>query len=117
MGNNYRIVEVTNQKLLNQWIQFPYDFYLKELKDPNYIPQIKIDEKSFFDAKKNPAFKIAKVKFFLAYAEQIVVGRICAIIHLLEEKKLGRRRGRFGWIEFIDNEEKIQSRLFPKYLD
>ncbi|HLE12480.1 MAG: hypothetical protein A2504_07690 [Bdellovibrionales bacterium RIFOXYD12_FULL_39_22] len=105
MGNNYRIVEVTNQKLLNQWIQFPYDFYLKELKDPNYIPQIKIDEKSFFDAKKNPAFKIAKVKFFLAYAEQIVVGRICAIIHLLEEKKLGRRRGRFGWIEFIDNEE------------
>ena len=98
----YVVREVKNKGDLKKWIKFPYSHYRRSLQ---YIPQIIMDEMDFFNAKKNPGFKIAKVKKFLCLKNDEVVGRICGIIHLPEEKKLGYRRGRFGWPEFIDDEK------------
>ena len=43
------------------------------------------------------------VRFFLAERDGQVVGRVCGIVNSLETAKLGRKRGRFGWFESVDD--------------
>lgn len=99
----YSLIEVdwNNRKAVKKWVTFPYNFYRG---DKYYIPQLIPDELDFFSPK-NPVYQVAKQKLFLVQEGEKTVGRIAAIIHSLEEKKLGYRRGRFGWIEMIDNFE------------
>ena len=56
--------------------------------------------------KGKPAYKIAQVKqFFVEDQNKKIVGRICGIIHELENKKLEKKRGRAGWFESIESQE------------
>jgi hypothetical protein len=93
-------IEVHTKSELKEWVLFPFHFYRE---DPHYVPQIIREELDFFSADRNPGFKIADTKLLLAQQNGKTVGRICGIIHKLEEKKLGYRRGRFGWFECIDD--------------
>ena len=94
------ILEVHNKSELKEWVLFPFRFYRG---DPHYVPQIIREEIDFFSADRNPGFKIADTKLLLAQQNGKTVGRICGIIHKLEEKKLGYKRGRFGWFECVDD--------------
>ena len=94
------IIEVGTKAELKEWVMFPYRFYRQ---DPNYVPQIIREEMDFFSAERNPGFKIADTKLLLAQQNGKTVGRVCGILHRLEEKKLGYKRGRFGWFECIDD--------------
>jgi hypothetical protein len=67
------------------------------------VPQIIREEMDFFSADRNPSFKIADTKLLLVQQNGITVGRVCGILHRLEEKKLGYKRGRFGWFECVDD--------------
>jgi hypothetical protein len=95
------IIEVNSRSDLKRWVKLPFDMYRN---NPYYVPQILREEVAFFTSK-NPVFEIVKMKQFLALMGNTPVGRICGIIHPYEEKKLGYRRGRFGWFETIDNYE------------
>ena len=104
------IEEVQNKSDLKDWIGFQLDHY----KDNKFfIPQMWMDELKLYNPKKNPVFKVAKMKQFLARREGKPVGRISGIIHSLEEKKLGVKRGRFGWFESI-NDQKVSNALLDK---
>ena len=94
------IIEAGTQSELKEWVMFPYRFYRQ---DPNYVPQIIREEMDFFSAERNPGFKIADTKLLLAQQNGKTVGRVCGIQHRLEEKKLGYKRGRFGWFECVDD--------------
>jgi hypothetical protein len=83
--------------------------------DANYIPQILRQELGFFSPAKNPSFKISAAKLLLARRGDRVVGRVCGIIHSLESRKLGYKRGRFGWFECIDDPEAAAALL--EYLE
>jgi hypothetical protein len=102
------INEVHTKSELKKWVRFPYHFYRE---DPHYVPQIIREEIDFFSADRNPGFKIADTKLLLVQQNGKTVGRICGIIHRLEEKKLGYRRGRFGWFECIDDAEAASALL------
>ncbi len=102
------ILEVQTNSELNKWVLFPFRFYRE---DPYYVPQIIREELDFFSAKHNPSFKVADTKLLLARKDGKTVGRICGIIHKLEEKKLGFRRGRFGWFECINDAKTAQAML------
>jgi hypothetical protein len=96
------IIEVKSKGDLKDWIGFQLDHY----KDNKFfIPQMWMDELKLYDPEKNPVFKVAKMKQFLARRDGKPVGRISGIIHSLEEQKLGVKRGRFGWFESIDDQE------------
>ncbi len=56
-----------------------------------------------FNLDKNPIFKNAIARFFLAYRDGELVGRIAAIINWLEVDKQGIKKMRFGWFDFIDD--------------
>jgi hypothetical protein len=96
------VSEVQSRSDLKQWVTFPLGLYRN---DPNYIPQLTREELDFFSAAKNPSFKLAQAKLLLAHRNGEMVGRVCGIINPLEAKKLGFKRGRFGWFESGDDPE------------
>jgi hypothetical protein len=95
-----RIIEVDNGSDLRRWIDLPYRLYSGE---PNFIPPLRAEQRKFFDRQQNPSFDTAAVRFFLAERDGQVVGRVCGIVNSLETAKLGRKRGRFGWFESVDD--------------
>jgi hypothetical protein len=96
------VFEVQTRPDLKQWVAFPLGLYRN---DPNYVPQLTREELEFFSAAKNPAFKLAQAKLLLARRNGEMVSRVCGIINPLEAKKLGFKRGRFGWFESVDDPE------------
>ena len=107
------VIEVKTKSDLKKWIGFQFKHYKT---NEYFIPQMWMDELQLYDEKKNPVFKIAKIKQFLAYEDSKIVGRICGIIHSLEASKLGYNRGRFGWFESIDD-SKVSSLLLSSVKD
>ncbi|MBR5803591.1 MAG: N-acetyltransferase [Bacteroidaceae bacterium] len=97
------IKKVTTKRELNAFIRFNYELY----KDNPYsVPDLYDDMLGTFDAKQNPAFEFCESDYFLAYNEQgKIVGRVAAIINHRSNETWGTKNVRFGWIDFIDDEE------------
>jgi hypothetical protein len=107
------VIEVKNQDELKKFVRFPMDLYKN---NPYYVPSFIKDEFKIWDAKENPALNYSKSRQFLALKDNKVVGRIAVIINHKEEKELGIRKVRFGWIDFIDDKEVSQA-LIQKAID
>ncbi len=96
------VKEVTTKKGLKTFVKFPFSLY----KDSKYwVPPIIKQELETFDKDKNPIFKDAEARFFLAYKGNTIVGRIAAIVNWLEVDKQQIKKMRFGWFDFIDDLE------------
>lgn len=97
------IKKVTTKKELDTFIRFNYELY-KE--NPYSVPDLYDDMVSTFSSEKNPAFEFCEADYFLAYNDKgEVVGRVAAIINQRSNEAWGTRNVRFGWIDFIDDEE------------
>jgi len=94
------IKEAITKKELKKFIKFPFNVYKN---NPNWVPPIINDELAVFDKNKNPAFETADARFFLAYQNNIIVGRIAAIINHTEINEQHIKKMRFGWFDVIDN--------------
>ncbi len=96
------IREISTKKEMKQFVTFPFSLY----KDnPYWVPPIIKDEIASFDTTKNPVFEHATARFFLAFKNDQIVGRIVAIINTYETKKQGIKKMRFGWFDVIDDIE------------
>lgn len=62
---------------------------------------------------KNPAHQFCKIKCWLAYRDNKVVGRIAAIINEQEQVRTQKSIGRFGWFDFEDD-YKISTQLMEE---
>jgi hypothetical protein len=93
------IQEAVSRRDRRAWIRWPLRHYAG---DVNYVPPLLADERSLF-SRRNPVHVVAASRRFLARRGGAVVGRVCGIVHRGEERKLGYRRGRFGWFESIDD--------------
>ena len=105
--------EMTTPRELKQFVKFPFSLYKNE---PNWVPPIVADELDSMDPAKNPVFKNAEARYFLAFAKakngkEEVVGRICAIINDIEIKEQGKPKMRFGWFDTIDDIEVTKALL------
>jgi len=105
-----QIKEVKSKSELNKFIKLPWKIY----KDnPYWIPPLISERKKFLDQKKNPFFKHAKVKLFLAYKNNEIVGRIAGVIDYQYIKYYKKNAGYFGLFECI-NDYAVASALFNK---
>ena len=96
------VKELFSKKELKKFVKFPFKLY----KDtPYWVPPIIKQELETFNKDKNPIFRDAEARFFLAYKNNEIVGRIAAIINWLEVKDQNQRKMRFGWFDFIDDQE------------
>lgn len=96
------IKKITTRRELKKFIQFGNEFY----KDCEYFcPQLISDELNVFDTKINPAHEVCEHILFMAYRDNRPVGRIAGIINHAANKKWGVKHVRFGWMDFIDDQE------------
>ena len=96
------IKEATAKTDLKKFVKFPFSLY----KGSSYwVPPIIQDELDAFDKTKNPIFKDADAQFFLAYDGNKIVGRIAAVINWIEVNRQKTKKMRFGWFDFIDDQE------------
>ena len=70
---------------------------------PYFVPPLKFDEAATLSASKNPAFDNCEARYWLAYRNNKVVGRIAGIINHAYIDKWKNKYIRFGWIDFEDD--------------
>jgi GNAT superfamily N-acetyltransferase len=92
--------EVSSPGDLKTFINFPLVLYKN---NPYYVPALFFDEKNTLSRDKNPAFEHSEARYWLAYKEGEVAGRIAAILNHKHIEKWGQKYLRFGWIDFVDD--------------
>lgn len=96
------IKKVTNKKELKTFIRFNYELYKN---NPYSVPDLYSDMVNTFSPEKNAALDFCDADYFLAYRDGKVVGRVAAIINRNANATWNKKEVRFGWIDFIDDEE------------
>lgn len=100
--------EVTDKKGLKEFVDYPYRLY----KDHRYfVPALRFDELATLRRDKNPAFEYCEAKYWLAYRDGEVVGRIAGIWNKAYIEKWKNNYLRFGWIDFEDDQEVVNALL------
>ena len=95
-----QIKEVTTLKQLKAFIQFPFTLYAN---NPYWVPNLVSDDMNTLRKDKNPAFETCEARYWLAYRQGRIVGRVAAILNHPHIEKWGQRYMRFGWLDFIDD--------------
>jgi len=106
---SFSIQEVKTSKQKKEFVELPFRIYKN---NRFWVPPIKADELKFMDQEHNPAMEFCDTKFWLAYRDDKVVGRMSAIINYKYNEKVGEKLGRFSRLEFFDDAE-----AFRKLMD
>lgn len=96
-----KIKEVASRRDMKKFISFPYKLYSGS---KYWVPPLRFDEMNTLRRDKNPAFDFCDVKYWLAYKDGKIAGRIAGIINRRYIEKWKNKYARFGWIDFIDDE-------------
>ena len=94
------IKEISKKSDLKKFVKFPFSLYKK---NDCWVPPIINEELATFNKEKNPAFETADARFFLAYSNNSIVGRVAAIINHTEVNQQGIKKMRFGWFDVVDD--------------
>lgn len=103
-----KIVKVTTKSQRKKFIRFPFSLYEK---CPNWVPALDGDEFDTFNPKKNEAYSFCEEESYLAYKDGILAGRVAAIINKKANQRWNKNEVRFGWIDFIEDQEVLEALL------
>ena len=106
MAVEIRKLEPTKKELL-KFIHFPIDVLYND--STCYVPDLVSDMISTFLPSENPAYEFCESAFFMAYRDGKPVGRIAGIINSLVNQREQKQEGRFGFVDFIDDEEVVDA--------
>jgi hypothetical protein len=99
---NIEIKEVKTRKELRRYINLPAAIH----KDhSNWVPPIYMDDRVFFNPKKNEAFNYSDTILLLAYSGKKPVGRIMGIINYKYNDPNKLKEGRFCFLETYKDSE------------
>ena len=91
---------------IKKYVQFGIDLYKG---NDCFVPPIVFDEIDTLLLEKNPAFDFCSAQSFMAYRDGKPVGRITAIINDAVNQRTGEKTMRFGWVDFIDDNEVVDA--------
>lgn len=74
-----------------------------------FVPPLIYDDVNTLRPDVNPAFEFCEAQSFMAYRDDKPVGRITGIINNRVNEKLGEKTLRFGFVEFIDDQEVVDT--------
>jgi ribosomal protein S18 acetylase RimI-like enzyme len=97
-----RIDPVSSSSDLKEFVELAYRIYAG---DPSWPPPLRSDVRWMLDEKKNPFWKHAKRKLFLARKGGRVVGRIAAIVDDEHNRVHAEKTGFFGFFESENDRE------------
>jgi hypothetical protein len=96
------IIEIKTRKEIKKFVKFPLELYKN---NKYFVPPLMMEEINTFIPEKNPAFEYCRAKYWLAIKDGKIVGRIAGIINDKSNEKWKNKHARFGWIDFINDEE------------
>ena len=97
-----QIKTVTTRKELKTFVRFANNLYKG---NKYYVPCMPLDDMNTLDPNKNAAFEFCKAECYLAYKNDVLVGRVAAIINYKANEAWKVNQVRFGWFDFIDDME------------
>ncbi|WP_101690524.1 hypothetical protein [Dysgonomonas massiliensis] len=100
-------IHSADRALLKAFVKYPIDVLYKDC--PYFVPPLVMDMLDTLDDKKNPAFEFCEMQLFLAYRDSKIVGRIGAIINHKANEAWNEKTGRFGFVDFIDDNEVVDA--------
>ncbi len=103
---NTTLHEVSTRKQLRDFIRFPDTLYKDCLY---YVPALHQNQLSTLSTDKNPAFGHCEAKYWLAYKDGKIAGRVAGIINHRYNQEQGGRYMRFGWMDFIEDQEVVHA--------
>ena len=112
MAVEIRVIPPTHAQL-KQFVHFGIDLYKG---NEYYVPALVIDEIDTLNPAKNPAFDFCESRYFMAFRDGKPVGRIAAIINRQVNERSGKKTVRFGFVDFIDDDEVVDA-LFDAVKD
>ena len=86
---------------MKAFIKFPNILYKG---NHSYVPDLNIDVRNTYNAKKNPGLRFCDVQPFVAYRDGKVVGRVAAVINHHANETWKKKVVRFSQIDFIDDD-------------
>jgi len=97
-----KIREVNSRKLRRRFIHLPAKIH----KDhENWVPPIYMDDRSFFNPRKNKSFAYSDTLILLAFRDARPVGRIMGIINRRHNEIKGEKHARFCFLECWNDQE------------
>ncbi len=103
-----KLKEITSKRDLKKFVNFQFELYEN---NKYWVPPLKKEELFLLNRDKNPAFDFCETKYWLAYKDEKIVGRIAGIINYNFNEKFNKKIMRFGWIDFINDAEVSSSLL------
>lgn len=101
MMSNITIKKVETNADYRSFVKFAFSLF----KDtPYWTPPLISDELESFNPK-NEIFKSVDYQCYLAYKNDVIVGRITAIVNWTEVRILQKTKVRFGWFDCIEDIE------------
>lgn len=94
------------RKELTRFVKFGIDFYRG---NKYFVPPLVMDDVNTLRPDKNPAFDFCRAQSFMAYRDGRPVGRITGIINDVVNERTGHKTLRFGFVEFIDDNEVVDA--------
>ena len=102
------IKEVISRRELRTFILLPKKIHALH---KNWVPPIYMDERKYFNPKKNKAFSYCHTLLLLAFRESNVVGRVMGIINSRYNHYRNERTARFGYLDTEKDEEAVNALL------
>lgn len=100
--------QVCSKRDIKRFVCFPDRLYKGE---KNYVPEFKSEEYSMLSPQTNYAFEYCDAKFWLAYRDGKIVGRIGAIVNKTANEQWNQKQIRITRVDFIDDME-VSGALF-----
>jgi hypothetical protein len=104
------IKQISSKKDLKTFIKLPF---IVHKNHPLWVPSLLMDDRKFFNEKKNPAFQKTDTILLLAFRDGKPVGRIMGIINRMRNQMFNERYVRFGFMECY-NDLEVAKELLEK---
>lgn len=98
--SNIEVLEVKTNKQMCDFIHVVDKIYHH---CQQYVPDLESDIRALFSRKTNPGLEFSDIQPFVAYCDNVPVGRIVGIINRRSNKKWNVNSVRFAMLEFIDD--------------
>ena len=105
---NITVKEIHTKRELKDFVNFPYRLYKNH---KCFVPSLRFDELNTLSKEKNPAFDYCEARYWLAYKDNKIVGRIAGILNKAYIEKWQQKHLRFGWIDFEEDEAIVKALL------
>lgn len=97
---------VENERQLKIFVEFPLQLYKRH---PYFVPGILTNELKTLNPETSSVFAFCEARYWLAYKNSKVVGRVAAILNRKYNKERGIDALRFGWLDFEDDPEIVKA--------